>query len=153
MAMSEARRGSYWLHTAPRRRYPPLPGAVECDVAVVGGGIAGLTAAWLLKQEGQRVVVLAAGRILEGVTGRTTAKISALHGLIYASLINRFGEEKARRYAHANLQAIEWIAGTVRDLDIDCGFERKAAYVFSGSGDRLKEVKAEVDAALKLGLP
>jgi glycine/D-amino acid oxidase-like deaminating enzyme len=149
----EGRLGSYWLATAPRRHYPPLPGDQAADVAIVGGGIAGLTAAWLLKQAGKRVAVLEAGRILERVTGGTTAKVSALHGLVYASLIDHFGEDAARLYGEANSQAIERIAEAVATLDVDCGFKRKPAYVFSGSGDRLNAVEAEVDAALKLGLP
>jgi glycine/D-amino acid oxidase-like deaminating enzyme/nitrite reductase/ring-hydroxylating ferredoxin subunit len=149
----DGRLGSYWLATAPRRQYPPLPGDRRADVAIIGGGIAGLTAAWLLKQAGKRIVLLEAGRILERVTGGTTAKISALHGLHYAPMAAAFGEDAARLYGEANMQAIERIAEAVAGLGVDCGFERKAAYVFSGSGARLDAVEAEVDAALKLGLP
>lgn len=149
----EGRVGSYWLDTAPRRRYPPLLGEQSVDVAIVGGGVAGLTTAWLLKRAGRKVGVIEAGRILERVTGRTTAKISALHGLIYAPLVSHFGEDRARLYAQANQQAIERIAEAVAELGAECSFERKAAYVFSSSGEALRAVEAEVDAALKLGLP
>ena len=149
----DGRLGSYWLATAPRRRYPTLPGDQATDVAIVGGGIAGLTAAWLLKQAGRRVAVIEAGRILERVTGGTTAKISALHALHYAPMLAAFCEEAARLYGEANSQAIERIAETVAALGADCDFERKAAYVFSGSGASLEAIEAEVDAALRLGLP
>ena len=148
----EGRLGSYWLATAERRRHAPLTGERRADVAVVGGGIAGLTAAWLLKRAGKTVVVLEAGRILERVTGGTTAKISALHGLRYAELIDHFGVDGARLYAQANLGAIERVAEAVAELGVDCGFERKSAYLFSASGAALPQVEAEVDAALKLGL-
>src|SRR3954452_354453 len=69
---------SLWLATAPTTHYPRLDRDVETDVAVVGGGIAGLTAALLLKQSGLRVAVLEARRVASGVTGCTTAKVSAL---------------------------------------------------------------------------
>lgn len=149
----EGRLGSYWLETAPRRRYPPLLAEQSVDVAIVGGGIVGLTTAWLLKRAGRKVGVIEAGRILERVTGRTTAKVTSSHGLIYAPLISHFGEALAGLYAEANQQAIERIAEVVAELGADCGFDRKAAYVFSASGEALKAVEAEVDAALKLGLP
>jgi glycine/D-amino acid oxidase-like deaminating enzyme/nitrite reductase/ring-hydroxylating ferredoxin subunit len=149
----DGRLGSYWLATAPRRRYPPLAGQRRADVAIVGGGIAGLTAAWLLKQAGKQVAVLEAGRVVERVTGGTTAKISALHGLHYAPMVAAFGEDAARLYGEANMQAIERIAEAVAGLGVDCGFESKAAYVFSGSGASLEAIEAEVDAALTLGLP
>ena len=63
---------SLWIETTPRTAFPPLPGdgvAAAVDVAVIGGGIAGLTAAALLKQAGRTVAVLEAGRVVEGVTG------------------------------------------------------------------------------------
>jgi glycine/D-amino acid oxidase-like deaminating enzyme/nitrite reductase/ring-hydroxylating ferredoxin subunit len=151
--MPEGRVGSYWLETAQRRRYPPLAGAAAVDVAVVGGGIAGLTAAWLLKREGRRVAVLEAGRILDRVTGRTTAKISALHGLRYASMASAFGRDAARLYGEANQQAIERIAEAVAELGVECGFERKAAYVFSSSGRKLDAIRQEAEIARQLGLP
>ena len=91
----EGRLGSYWLETAPRRRYPPLLAEQSVDVAIVGGGIVGLTTAWLLKRAGRKVGVIEAGRILERVTGRTTAKVTSSHGVIYAPLISHFGEALA----------------------------------------------------------
>jgi FAD dependent oxidoreductase len=65
---------SYWIDTTPRTDYPVLPGDVSADVAVLGGGLVGLSAAVLLKRLGKSVVVIEARRIAEGVTGHTTAK-------------------------------------------------------------------------------
>ena len=79
---------SYWLASFPPPDRPaPVdlpPLDVEVDVAVVGGGIAGVTTAYLMKEAGRRVALLEADRLLTGVTGNTTAKVSAQHGLIYA---------------------------------------------------------------------
>jgi len=65
--------------------------SAEADVAVVGGGIVGLTTALLLARTGRSVVVVEADRIAAGVSGYTTAKVTAGHGLIYSHLERSFG--------------------------------------------------------------
>lgn len=144
---------SYWLDTAPHSDYPVLNGELEVDVAVVGGGMVGLTLAAMLTRAGKRVAVLEARRITEQVTGRTTAKLTALHGLIYDHLIRNFGVDAARLYADANQSAIETIANWIQEHNIDCDFERQPAYTFTAEASRLEDIRHEVDAAAKLGLP
>ena len=90
---------SLWTVTAPTRRYPPLPGDMTVDVAVVGGGIAGLTTAWLLKRAGKRVVVLEMNPLLTGQTGQTTAHLTELLDTPYTTLFQDFGERGARMAA------------------------------------------------------
>jgi glycine/D-amino acid oxidase-like deaminating enzyme/nitrite reductase/ring-hydroxylating ferredoxin subunit len=144
---------SLWLDTTPKTDYPTLPSELAVDVVVVGGGIAGLTVSTLLKEAGRTVAVLEADRIVRGVTGNTTAKVTALHALIYDDLIRHFGEEKARTYAEANQTAIEWIATRVDMKQIDCDFIRTAAYTYTEAPGEVELIRAETAAALKLGLP
>src|SRR5690242_1194360 len=89
--------GSYWLETAPPGEpAPPPSGDIAVDVAVVGGGMAGLSTAWELVQQGRKVAVLEAGRLAAGVTGHTTAKLTALHTLTYDDLRRTRGPTGAR---------------------------------------------------------
>ncbi|MFD6440451.1 FAD-dependent oxidoreductase [Peribacillus sp. NPDC060186] len=60
---------------------------ITTDVLIVGGGITGITSAYLLVKQGVKVTLIEAGEILNGTTGQTTAKITAQHGLIYDQLI------------------------------------------------------------------
>jgi glycine/D-amino acid oxidase-like deaminating enzyme len=76
---------SYWIDSSEATSYPPLADETEVDVAVVGGGIAGICTAWELSREGRSVAVLEAHRVVTGVTGYTTAKLSSLHVLAYAA--------------------------------------------------------------------
>lgn len=142
-----------WIETSPHTAYPILPGDIRVDVAIVGAGIVGLTAAFLLEQSGAKVAVLEANEIATGVSGHTTAKITSAHGLIYRHLVTRFGEEKARQYADANQGAIGFIASTIQKNQIACDFHRTVAYTYSTEARDRQKIEDEVDAALGLGLP
>ena len=72
--------------------YEPLNEDLSVDVAVVGAGITGITAAYFLSKEGLKVAILEAGGVLNGTTGHTTAKLTAQHGMIYDEFINHFGK-------------------------------------------------------------
>lgn len=143
---------SYWIESTPPTAYPALDADLSADVAVVGGGIAGLSVAWELITSGRSVAVLEAGRIASGVTGNTTAKLTALHSLIYQSLTDQHGPESARWYAQSQQDAVDHVARLVTDLGIDCELERLPAYTYVTSMDDTARVQAEVDAAARAGL-
>ena len=113
---------------------PRLEASVDADVAVLGGGIVGITTALLLQEAGARVVLLEADRLARGVSGYTTAKVSSQHGLIYARLRSEFGADGARTYGAANEAALAWIADRVERDGIDCDFRRRASYAYVGAG-------------------
>ncbi|MEA5502678.1 FAD-dependent oxidoreductase [Halotia wernerae UHCC 0503] len=144
---------SYWIDSTPTTNFSPLSNNLSVDVAIVGAGIAGITAATLLKRAGKTVAVIESQQISTGVSGHTTAKITSLHQLIYADLIKNHGEEKARIYAQSNQAALQFVAKTVAEEQIDCDFSRQSAYTFAETEDNLKDIEKEVEAALKLGLP
>ena len=143
---------SYWIDSTPAEPFPGLPAATHVDVAILGGGIVGLTAATLLKEAGRTVAVLEAGRVLEGVTGNTTAKVTSQHGLIYAELQRKFGADGARTYAEANQSALRWIVDESRRRGIDCDLQSMPNYVFTQSDDEVQSIRDEVDAMRELGL-
>jgi NAD(P)H-nitrite reductase large subunit len=122
---------SLWTVSAPARRYPSMQGDLEVDVVVIGGGIAGLTTAYLLKQEGKKVAVVEMHRLLTGQTGQTTAHLTELLDTPYATLASDFGEKGARMAAESTRAAIEQIAGLVERLRISCGFQRLPAYRYA----------------------
>lgn len=140
-----------WPSTAPETAYPQLQGPGSADVAVVGAGIVGLTAAYLLSSAGLSVVVLEARRVGRQVTGRSTAKITSQHALIYRHLIETFNLDMAQRYADANRTGSRQIRRWIEDLRIDCDFEVKDAYVYTGDPSRLAEIESEAEAARSVG--
>ena len=147
--------GPYWAAIAapqPASR-PRLAEDLEADVVVIGGGIVGLTAAEALARMGKSVVVLEALRIGTQATGRSTAKISAQHGLAYSRLVRDFDEQAARVYGQANQGAIDHIETLVERGRIACGIERKSAYAYAHSADAVEAVKDEASVVARLGLP
>ena len=144
---------SLWTATSASTNYPSLDTAVDVDVAVIGGGIAGLTAALALKRAGRSVAVLEAARVGTGVTGNTTGKVTSLHRLVYTELVTRHDSQTALSYGMANEAAIEHVARTVRDEGLDCGFRRVSNYTYATSADTLELVQKEAVLAGKLGLP
>ena len=123
---------SYWLEHATTD-YPPLTRDLDVEVAVIGAGITGLTAAHLLKQAGKTVALVEMNRIGYGATGYTTAKLAVGHSLIYAALTESYGVETASRYARSNQEAIEQVARIVSELSIDCDFEWASNDVYTES--------------------
>jgi glycine/D-amino acid oxidase-like deaminating enzyme len=143
---------SCWTATAPKTAYPELIGSHVAEVVVVGAGIVGITAAHLLSEAALSVVLLEARRIGRQVTGRSTAKITTQHSLIYRHLIETFDLETAQLYADANRLGVNQIRQWVEQLGIDCAFEAKDAYVYCSSPTRIRHLEAEADASRKLGL-
>src|SRR5699024_2446581 len=130
-----------------------LNASIKTVVGIVGGGITGITAAYLLTQQGLNVVLIDAGSILNGTTGHTTAKITAQHGLIYDELINHSGEETASLYFQAATEAKTFIEYALTAQDISCEYGVEDAYLFTPSHQYLMKMEQEKRAYERLGIP
>ena len=97
---------SIWSKATEISSRPPLSGNRKVDVAVIGGGMAGILTAYRLRQNGFHPLVLEERTIASGQTRNTTAKITSQHGLIYNKLIETLGEDAARQNAGANQKAV-----------------------------------------------
>lgn len=140
---------SLWEKTASHRGFERLEQDISCDVLVIGGGMAGILCAYMLKEAGIDYVLVEAERIFSGVSKNTTAKITSQHGLIYDKLIRKFGAKKAGLYLQANEEALQRYRRLCRD--IDCHFEEKENFVYSiGSKSKIDK---EIAALKVLGYP
>jgi glycine/D-amino acid oxidase-like deaminating enzyme len=147
------REESYWLERSPATQFPRLEGSYDVDVAVVGGGIAGLTTAYLLKQSGKSVAVVEKHTIASGTTGGTTGKVTAQHGLIYAELVEQFGERVAGVYANVYMQAMRDIEELITYRQLACGWTRQDNFVYTTDARKVALFRREAKAAAGLGLP
>ncbi len=145
-------KNSYWISSTPGTGHPALENDIKVDVAIVGGGMTGITCGYLLKKEGLKVAIIEAGKILHGTTGHTTAKVTSQHDLIYYKIRKQFGEELAKQYADANQAAINTIASWVNEKNIQCDFHLSSAYVYTSDNKYVKQIQDEAEAALSLGI-
>ncbi|HEX5642604.1 MAG TPA: FAD-dependent oxidoreductase [Thermoleophilia bacterium] len=145
-------RHSLWVATTEMPTYSPLPGDTRAQVLVIGGGMTGLQTAYLLKRAGAEVVLIERHLLGRGVSGHTTAKITALHGLAYHRLEGMFGPDKASVYADANQRALEAMLELIATEAIDCDLMRQAACTYAVTPQEREEVELEAESARAAGL-
>jgi glycine/D-amino acid oxidase-like deaminating enzyme/nitrite reductase/ring-hydroxylating ferredoxin subunit len=140
----------YWTDSASLPTFPKLQRDQQCDVVVVGGGIMGLTAAYLLTAAGKRVAVVERERCAQVDTGHTTAHLTMVTDTRLADLVDRFGRDHAQATWDAGLAAIARIDDIIREHQIDCAFEWVEGFLHAPLGDAEKSesVTFEKEAAL-----
>ena len=138
-------------NSASLPRYSRLEEKLHADVAVIGGGIAGILTAYFLHERGVRVVLLEEDRLAGGTTARTTAKITAQHGVFCEKLVRDFGMELARQYVQANLDAVQQYRKLVREKNIDCAFVTVPSFVYAAPDG--PSLERELACAASLGAP
>jgi glycine/D-amino acid oxidase-like deaminating enzyme len=122
------------------------------DVAIIGGGIAGLTTAYLLSKSGKKVAVIEDGYIGSGETGRTTAHITHALDDRYYNLEQKHGLDGARNAADSHTAAINLIESTVKEENINCDFERLDGFLFLDPTDRKESLNKELEATHRAGI-
>src|ERR687892_350203 len=127
-------------------------GGEPVDVAIIGGGIAGLTTAYLLSKSGKKVAVIEDGYIGSGETSRTTAHITHALDDRYYNLEKRHGLNGARVAADSHTAAINRIESIVREENIDCDFERLDGFLFLDPTDTKESLDKELEATHKAGI-
>ncbi len=132
--------------------FEKLSSPVDTDILVIGGGIAGLTTAYCLAKEGRQVILVEDGFIGSGETGRTTAHLTCALDDRYFELEKTFDKPTAKLAAQSHSSAIEWIANTVQQNNIDCHFKRVDGYLFSHPSDSEETLQQEYEATQRAGL-
>ena len=138
---------SVWQDSIERKEFKELMGNIKTDVLIIGGGMVGLLIAYKLKRAGVDCTLLESGRICNGVTGNTTAKLTYQHGLIFENLIKRLGNERAALYLKAHSDALSEYKALCEE--IPCDYEIKDSFVYSRS--EREKIEKEIDAINSLG--
>ena len=126
---------SIWSQEARLKNFGQLKNDISVDVAIIGGGLAGILTAYRLKKQGVDSIIIEANEICSGQTKNTTAKITSQHGEIYNKITKHYGSELAEQYAVANENAIKEYEKIVKQNNIKCDFEKKNAYLYSTDND------------------
>ena len=137
---------SLWVATTSKTSFPQLKENLSTDVAIVGGGITGLTTAILLLQAGKKVVVVDNAEIAMGETGYTSAHLTQVLDMRYHTLHSKFGEEQTRLIASSKRAAIQKIEELSLQYGISCGFQYVPGVLFSESKAGDDELNRELEA-------
>ncbi|MDB5266247.1 MAG: dependent oxidoreductase [Parcubacteria group bacterium] len=132
-------------------RYSKLKEDTEADVAIIGGGMAGMWAAYLLSKEGKKVVLIEKDRVGRGETLYTTAFITEEIDTDLVDLLDIFGKKDARLSWQAGREAIDLIESVIKEENIDCEFERGSLFVYAATPEEFKSLEAEDKLARSLG--
>jgi glycine/D-amino acid oxidase-like deaminating enzyme/nitrite reductase/ring-hydroxylating ferredoxin subunit len=132
--------------------YPALTDNADTEVCIIGAGIAGLTTAYLLALEGQKVIVIDDGQIGSGESSRTTAHLSNEIDDRYVEIARVHGDDGARVAAASHTAAIDFIEQFVRANNVECDFTRIDGYLFLAEGDTSDLLDEEHDAARLAGV-
>ncbi|HEX5965809.1 MAG TPA: FAD-dependent oxidoreductase [Pyrinomonadaceae bacterium] len=143
---------SIWMATADTPAQPRVQENIRTDVCIIGAGIAGLTTAYLLVQEGRSVVVLDDGPIGGGMTGRTTAHLTNAFDDRFIEVEKLHGETGAHLTAASHTAAIDKVEEICRIEQIDCEFERVDGFLFAPPPDTEELLDEELAAAHRAGL-
>jgi glycine/D-amino acid oxidase-like deaminating enzyme/nitrite reductase/ring-hydroxylating ferredoxin subunit len=146
----------YWIDSASLPKFPKLDRDEEVDVAIVGAGITGLTAAYLLTLDGRRVALLERERCAQIDTGHTTAHLTMITDKPLSALVKRFGRDHAQAAWEAGLAAIGQIEAIVTDLDLACDFAWVPGYLHTptaqpGGDDARQSLREEAWLVSELG--
>ena len=113
----------YWADSASLPSFPKIDRDLDVDVVIVGGGITGLTTAYLLRLAGQSVALVERGKCGDVDTGHTTAHVTMVTDRRLSELVRRFGRSHAQAVWDAGLAALGQIDSIVAEQKIDCAFE------------------------------
>jgi glycine/D-amino acid oxidase-like deaminating enzyme/nitrite reductase/ring-hydroxylating ferredoxin subunit len=152
MNVGHERSRSFWMDTAPPIDAPRLDSDSECDVAIVGSGIAGLSTAYELSRLGRSVVVIDRGGIATGMTARTTAHLATELDDFYAELIKVRGEDEARLLHDSQVTAVNRIGAICREEGIEADFRRLDGYLIPTEEGPIADLQEEFEACRKIGV-
>jgi glycine/D-amino acid oxidase-like deaminating enzyme/nitrite reductase/ring-hydroxylating ferredoxin subunit len=149
----DRRSRSIWMtvDVAPNAR--AMEGDQTCDVVIVGSGIAGISTAYELALQGQRVIVVDRGPIAGGITARTTAHLAPLCDDLTSAMIRLRGEETSKLFYESQAAAVDRIEQIQKREEIDCDFRRLDGYLFQALNTDSAIIDEELEAVRKVGAP
>lgn len=118
----------------------------------MGGGVFGLQTALKLVEKGKKVAIVESGQVGSGVSNNTTAKVSALHSIIYSKIEKKFNRSVSSQYAQMNMAGVREMGNTIKKYGIECDWTKSDSYTIALSDSELRIVQDEIDAANHAGL-
>lgn len=130
---------------------PKLEENITTDVLIIGGGITGISTAYHLINSNLKVVLVEKNEIVNGVTSRTTGKLTYLQENIYSKLKKYHGIDKSKLYLHSQIEAINMVKDIIEKENIECNLEKVKSFVFTN--DKIKKLDSEINLLKQFNIP
>src|SRR4051812_37100817 len=142
--------GSFWQFSQTLPEFPSVTSDLDVDVVIIGGGLTGITAAWLLKREGVRVALLERYRCAQADTGHTTAHLTYVTDERLHHLVKVFGRDAARAFWEAGAEAIDRIFEIICANGMECAFSWTPGYLHGSLNAQDKEDRESLERDAEL---
>lgn len=142
----------FWLDKEESLEFPTVKDKTKVDVAIVGGGIVGITTGLMLKKQGFKVSIIESKKVASDVTGSTTAKITISSNLVYDEILSDSGLEIALKFRDASISAFDKISEIINEYKIDCDYEKIPLYIYSTDQNNYKDIEKEYKTLQKLDI-
>ena len=131
---------AFWNIWSSAYAYPSVKENLTTDIVVVGGGITGITTAYLLKEQGFKVIVLEAKSVGKGTTGQSTGNLYEITEDVFSRFSSKYDLEYLEKLISSRRKAIELIRDIILTYDIDCNYQNQSMYLFEDGGmDKISE--------------
>lgn len=142
-----------WQTKEHKKEFPSLNNDLRVDVAIVGGGITGITAAYELSKAGKKVVVLEAREVGKGTSGTSTGNLYVSIGEHLFSIKEKHSEETLQKVAQSRQMAIDYIQARIKEYSIECEFKRVPFHLFTTQSSKSQSniIQKEQKAAQQAG--
>lgn len=144
---------SIWTDGIKDQKLPSLNEDTYCDVLIIGGGIAGLSAAYELKDSNKKIVLIDKEKCGLGATSNNTGKLTFMQDLIYHKIAKNYSNKEALLYMESQKEAINRVKDIIKSNNIDCDLVKTKAYIFTNNEKKYssfdKEIKFYQDNNIK----
>ncbi len=145
---------SYWIETFSsdkKQKFPSLEKNISVDVVVVGGGITGITTAYLLSRSGKKVALVDKGSLHSGETAYTTAFLTSFPDAKLSSIEHKWDIEKVKWVLRSGDESINIIEKISKDENIDCDFKRCPVFIYAINSSHAEDLESESKIARQAG--
>ncbi len=144
---------SLWLQGFKENKQKPKLEKNKFDICIIGGGIAGMSVAFHLKDSNLEVLLIDQGTIGFGATAYTSAKISYLQELPLSKIASMHGEEASRNYFRSQKEAYDKIKTIIDKYKIDCDYVHTKEYIIAPTEKEIVKLKTEKNYYQKWNIP
>ena len=144
---------SLWIQGIHPHITPSLAQDIETDILIIGGGLAGISTAFELRNKGRKVVLIDRDQIGFGASSQTTGKLTYLQELIYQQLESSLGTETADLYFQSQKEAIHLVQNYVKKYHIHCNLQKNKSITFTYQEKEIPTFQKEIQFLQRNSVP